>query len=120
MHMHPTQVMNIGQGAQTAPTPVPGVVGILREFDTLQYMSERESVPVSYLQRQHYKTMQNALYDQYVNLLQANPNLPVPPDSQLLQPAGDVNGLNTKVENIKDMTDIFRLVITDNLELDDA
>ncbi|GAX80067.1 hypothetical protein CEUSTIGMA_g7505.t1 [Chlamydomonas eustigma] len=104
-------------GAQAAPNPVPGVCNILREFDSLQYMSERESVPVPFLQQHHFLSPGGDEYGQFLEALAANPNLPYPPDDAFLALPTTASAviLSAKVANIRGMTRIFLRMITDNL-----
>lgn len=85
----------------------PGVACLLREFDSLQLMSERESVAVPFLRRHHFMTMSGQAYDGYMQQLAANPMTPMPPDDHFLVAAGNPGELQQKVDNIWAMVNIY-------------
>ena len=93
------------------PALAQGVVGLMREFDQLREMSERESVPVPFLQRHHLNTMQGAAYQQFLNVLANNPNAPLPADAQFLVPINNRNAMEAKVRNIYEMTRLYMMMI---------
>lgn len=110
LHCVRPQVAQIGAGAEAIPQVVRGVVGMMREFDSLQYMSWRKSVPVAYLQAHHFRTLNQPVLADYLAATQVNPNLHVPPDAQLLVPAHNP-ALALKVDNIRAMVQVSMSMI---------
>ncbi len=77
-------------------------MGLLRDYDALQHMSERECVPVPFLRAHHFRTMSAAAIDYQ------GPNMP---ENAYLVPAGNQPLLALKVQNINDMCQVFTQVI---------
>lgn len=102
------------QGLQAMPVPVPGVVGLLLDFDQLRIMSERESVPVPFLKRHQLLTMHELAYHEVLAQLAANPNAPLPADIHFLTPVSNPNDLLTKIARIRGMTEQI-LALIDHL-----
>mmetsp|Transcript_34943 Transcript_34943/g.77704 ORF Transcript_34943/g.77704 Transcript_34943/m.77704 type:complete len:472 (+) Transcript_34943:127-1542(+) len=109
----------VGAAGQFAPPVVPGTVGVLRDFDQLQHMSERESVPVPFLHRHHFRTLNGGAYEQVLLDQLLNNNAPLPHQLDMLQDVGNAAAVDlaTKVANIRRMTDVYVMIGLNHLAL---
>ncbi|KAK9807018.1 hypothetical protein WJX72_010801 [[Myrmecia] bisecta] len=94
-----------------APGPTAGVAGVVREYDQLKYMTERESIPVPFLQRWHFLTLEGAAYEEYEQQRQLDPNAAMPPVTTMLKPAGKQTELEQKVLTIRRMFSVLRRAV---------
>jgi hypothetical protein len=67
------------------PAHVPGVLGCLPDFHQLHHVSQRESIPVPYLQQHHFRTLNGDVYKPYLEAAAVNPAVPLPPEHELFR-----------------------------------
>mmetsp|Transcript_7444 Transcript_7444/g.17861 ORF Transcript_7444/g.17861 Transcript_7444/m.17861 type:complete len:380 (-) Transcript_7444:50-1189(-) len=101
-----TRVMNI-QGRRPLRVEL-GVVAVIPEYNTLQNMSERESIPVPFLRNWHLTTILSAVYEEWRTIceqcyLSNSPFPALPPPTQLYGPAGNVQDLTAKILDVRRM-----------------